>query len=190
MRSSRIVYYLLLALIGISGCASTDRRYYSAVASSAPAPIVRVLPLTANPTSTATAISPQLPAIIETPKTAETVAPPPMPKPQPAPFVAKSDRNDSREKSAPTIAKAATRSTAAERQPATRTARERHRQGGRAAQRAPPSAIFQRCRRAPARAPVHQPIFSKQQELFSNIASALRQVHADHRQSVERRRIA
>src|SRR5512147_2464071 len=108
MRSSRIVYYLLLALIGISGCVSTDRRYYSALASSATAPIARVIPLTANPTIITTEISPQIPANIETPRNLETVAPPPMPRPQPAPFVVKSDRSDNREKSAPTIARAAT----------------------------------------------------------------------------------
>ena len=102
MRSSRIVYYLLLAIVGISGCASTDRRYYSAVASSAPAPIARVLPSTAKPTSTTL----QPPAIIGTPKPVETFAPPPMPKPQPAPFVAKSDRADSRDKPAASIARA------------------------------------------------------------------------------------
>jgi membrane-bound lytic murein transglycosylase D len=104
MRSSRIVYYLLLAIVGISGCASTDRRYYSAAASSAPAPIARVLPLTAKPTSITT--TPQPPTISETPKAVETVELPPMPKPQPAPFVAKSDRADSRDKPATSIARA------------------------------------------------------------------------------------
>jgi membrane-bound lytic murein transglycosylase D len=108
MRSSRIVYYLLLAIVGVSGCASRDRQYYSAVASSATAPIARVLPLTANPTIITTKLSPEIPANIETPKNLETAAPPPMPRPQPAPFEAKSDRSDNREKSAPTIAKAAT----------------------------------------------------------------------------------
>jgi membrane-bound lytic murein transglycosylase D len=105
MRSSRIVYYLLLAIVGISGCASTDRRYYSAVASSAPAPIARVLPLTANPTSIAT--TPQPPAIIESSKPVETLELSPMPRPQPAPFVAKSDRTENRNKPAASIARTA-----------------------------------------------------------------------------------
>jgi peptidoglycan lytic transglycosylase D len=104
MRSSRIVYYLLLAFVGVSGCASSNRQYNIAVASSSPSPILPALPLTAKPTSITSAPLP--PPNIEFPKTVETVAPPPMPRPQPAPFVAKSERTDNREKSAPTIAKA------------------------------------------------------------------------------------
>ena len=103
MRSSRALYYLLLAIVGISGCAGRDNRYYGAVAPSAPVLNVLDLPSTAKPTSITPAISPQPPAIIESPKIIETVAPPPMPKPQPAPFVVK---NDNRDKSTPTIAKA------------------------------------------------------------------------------------
>lgn len=103
MRSSRIVYYLLLAMIGISGCASTDRRNYSAVATSAPASITRDLPLTATTTSAATASRP--PAISETSKPVETLQLPPMPRPRPAPFVATRDRTDNRNKPAVSMAR-------------------------------------------------------------------------------------
>ena len=188
MRSSRIVYYLLLAIVGISGCASTDRRYYSAAASSAPAPIARVLPLTAKPTSITT--TPQPPTISETPKAVETVELPPMPKPQPAPFVAKSDRADSRDKPATSIARA-TPSVAPPPPSDNRLIELLEKDIDKAVEQPKERRRLQFSKdvsRASARAPVRQPIFSEQQELFRNVTSTFRQVHADHRESLERRR--
>jgi len=108
MRASRIVHYLLLAIVGISGCASRDRQYYSAAASSAPAPIVRVPQLITNPTPTPEPTAPQVLQQIESPKVVETVSVPPMPAPKPAPLApvaeAKNDRTESRAKSTPTPA--------------------------------------------------------------------------------------
>lgn len=106
MRSSRNVHYLLLAMVAVSGCASRDHRYYSAVASSAPVPTVRTLPSTPNSTAAITAITPPKPANIETLKAPVTVTVPPMPRPQPAPTLeAKNDRPNSREISPLVIAK-------------------------------------------------------------------------------------
>jgi membrane-bound lytic murein transglycosylase D len=106
MRASRIDYYLLLAIVGISGCASTDRRYYSTAASSAPAPIIRVEPLTAHPTVTLPPTAAQIPQPIESPKLVETVSVPLMPRPKPAPLTPvaeiKIDRPVGREKPAST----------------------------------------------------------------------------------------
>ncbi len=105
MRASRIDYYLLLAIVGISGCASTDRRYYSTAASSARAPSIRVEPLTAHPTATLQPTAPQIPQPIEPPKLVETISLPPMPRPNPAPLTPaaeiKIDRTVGREKPAP-----------------------------------------------------------------------------------------
>ena len=102
MRPSRIAYCLLSAIIFISGCASRDRRYYSAVASSAPAPIVRALPLPVNPPDTAT--TKQFPATNNIGKLTEPVEQPVMPKPKLAPYVnaveTKNDRSAARGKPA------------------------------------------------------------------------------------------
>ena len=98
MRSSRIFYYLLLAVVGISGCASRDSRFHSAVTSSAAAPILPSIPSDTTQPFT-TPATPQRPPNIEIPKATETAAIPLMPKPQPAPFPtdAKGDRGVSRE---------------------------------------------------------------------------------------------
>ena len=98
MRSSRIYYYLLLAVVGISGCASRDSRFHSAVTSSAAVPILPSIPSATTQPFT-TPATPHHPPNIEIPKATETAAIPLMPKPQPAPFPtdAKSDRGVSRE---------------------------------------------------------------------------------------------
>lgn len=107
MRSSRILFHLLLAIVGVSGCASRDSRYHSVVASSAPASIVPVLPLTPDPILPTPAILPQLPTNNEISKPTVEVALPPMPRPQPAPLSpeAKSARVDGRETAATSIAR-------------------------------------------------------------------------------------
>lgn len=107
MRASRNFNFLLLAIVGIFGCASRDQQYYSAAVTSAPAQVVGALPLAAHSTPTLQPTPPQVPQQIESPKVVETVSVPPIPQPS-APLVpvaeVKNDRTDGRAKSAPTPA--------------------------------------------------------------------------------------
>ena len=108
MRASRNLNYLLLAIVGIFGCASRDQQYYSTAVTSAPAHVVGALPLAARSTPTLQPTTPQVPQQIESPKVVETVSVPPMPAPQPAPPApvaeVKNDRTEGRAKSTPTHA--------------------------------------------------------------------------------------
>ncbi|MGZ8442880.1 MAG: transglycosylase SLT domain-containing protein [Candidatus Binatia bacterium] len=108
MRASRNFNFLLLAIVGIFGCASRDQQYYSTAATSAPAQVVGALPFAAHSTPTLQPTTPQVPQQIESPKVVETVSVPPMPAPQPAPPApvaeVKNDRTEGRAKSTPTHA--------------------------------------------------------------------------------------
>ncbi|MGZ8480085.1 MAG: transglycosylase SLT domain-containing protein [Candidatus Binatia bacterium] len=108
MRASRNFNFLLLAIVGIFGCASRDQQYYSTAATSAPAQVVGALPFAAHSTPTLQPTTPQVPQQIESPKVVETVSVPPMPAPQPAPpapvVEVKNDRTEGRAKSTPTHA--------------------------------------------------------------------------------------
>lgn len=73
MRSRGVIQLLLLALVMGSGCAGRDYRYYSAPYSSAPAPIVRFLPLSENPPTTAPSIPAAEPARMDIFKFIESV---------------------------------------------------------------------------------------------------------------------
>ncbi|MGZ9220019.1 MAG: transglycosylase SLT domain-containing protein [Candidatus Binatia bacterium] len=108
MRASRNFNFLLLAIVGIFGCASRDQQYYSTAATSAPAQVVGALPFAAHSTPTLQPTTPQVPQQIESPKVVETVSVPPMPAPQPAPPApvaeVKNDRTEGRAKTTPTHA--------------------------------------------------------------------------------------
>ncbi len=180
IRNKRGVQILLLAVAGISGCSSAARPYHSATVSPSPVGTVRELTVIADPAPSNAPTTPQIDIAIA--DAGETIAVPPMPRPQPAPLAPSAELKNHRvgqlEKTAPTISSAANPIVTA--RPAENDNRllefldkdidkaieqpkeRRHLHFSKAV-------VDQS-----ARAPVRPPVFSHQQSLFRDSAGAVR----------------
>ena len=102
---------MLLAVAGISGCSSAARPYHSATVSPSPVGTVRELTVIADPAPSNAPTTPQIDIAIDVADAGETIAVPPMPRPQPAPLAPPAELKNHRvgqlEKTTPTISSAA-----------------------------------------------------------------------------------